>query len=200
MSASWPMAGEDLRKRSGESAEFPTGVEEVVTLLGKSRRSISNAMGGEFHQRNVLDLWLSNVVCKTTVPRVFELTNRVSRGEVCAHRFAHEGSTTRSARRDKREEAEIDALPMSEVKSPLIVEVSFPCAFLQPIASECFRWFPYCPLPHGTSCHATQSPLCQGIGGLRAKAQRHGHRPVVKANNMPGNLHPAPWLPLAHRA
>jgi hypothetical protein len=35
-------------------------------------------MGGEFHQRNVLDLWLSNVVCKTTVPRVFELTNRVT--------------------------------------------------------------------------------------------------------------------------
>jgi hypothetical protein len=36
----------DLATR--ESAEFPTGVKEVLTLLGKSRRPISNAVGARF--------------------------------------------------------------------------------------------------------------------------------------------------------
>ena len=39
------MAGDGLRRGSGESGEFPTDVREVVTLLGKSRGAISNAMG-----------------------------------------------------------------------------------------------------------------------------------------------------------
>jgi hypothetical protein len=38
-------AGGVHQKGSGESAEFPTGVKEVLTLLVKSQRSISNAAG-----------------------------------------------------------------------------------------------------------------------------------------------------------
>jgi hypothetical protein len=36
--ASWPVAGDGLRRGSGESAEFPTGVKEVVTLLVNSKK------------------------------------------------------------------------------------------------------------------------------------------------------------------
>jgi hypothetical protein len=42
------VAGDGLRRSSGESAELPTEVKEVLTLLGKSRQSISNAMGVRF--------------------------------------------------------------------------------------------------------------------------------------------------------
>jgi hypothetical protein len=33
ISAAWPIAGDGLRRDSGESAELPTGVKEVLTLL-----------------------------------------------------------------------------------------------------------------------------------------------------------------------
>jgi hypothetical protein len=41
MSASWPVAGDDLRMGLGESGQFPTGVKEVVTLWVKLRREHS---------------------------------------------------------------------------------------------------------------------------------------------------------------
>jgi hypothetical protein len=37
ITASWPVAGDGLRVDSGESAQFPTGVKAVGTLLGQSR-------------------------------------------------------------------------------------------------------------------------------------------------------------------
>jgi hypothetical protein len=38
ISASWPVAGDGLRMSSGESAEFPTSVKEVMTLLVQSKK------------------------------------------------------------------------------------------------------------------------------------------------------------------
>jgi hypothetical protein len=48
ISASSPIGGDVLRVGSGEAAEFPTDVKEVLTLLVNSWRSISNALEVSF--------------------------------------------------------------------------------------------------------------------------------------------------------
>jgi hypothetical protein len=65
-----------------ESAEFPTGVKEVMTLLVKLRRSIVNAMGVGSPEEWPWSLWLSNLVWKTACLRILELTNRGNHGHV----------------------------------------------------------------------------------------------------------------------
>jgi hypothetical protein len=45
--------------------------------LGKSQRPIFNALGVRVTRGTRWSLWLSNVVCKTAFPLVFDLTNRV---------------------------------------------------------------------------------------------------------------------------
>jgi hypothetical protein len=50
--------GDGLRIDSGESAEFPTSVKEVMTLLVNVRQSISNVMGVRF-ARGIGSVWLA---------------------------------------------------------------------------------------------------------------------------------------------
>ncbi len=61
---------------------IPTEVKDVVTLLVKSRCPIFNALGVRVMRGTPWSLWLSDVVCKTAFPRVFDLTNRVCGDEV----------------------------------------------------------------------------------------------------------------------
>jgi hypothetical protein len=77
------VAGNGLWMGSGVSAEFPTDVKEVLTLLGKSPRSISNLMRASNTRGITWSFWRSNLVWKTACPRIFELTNRVGLGHVC---------------------------------------------------------------------------------------------------------------------
>jgi hypothetical protein len=75
------VAGDGLRRGPGESAEFPTSVKEVVTLSGKSRRSILNTMGERF-TRGMCSISLA--FKRHRQDGFFELTNRVGHGHVCA--------------------------------------------------------------------------------------------------------------------
>jgi hypothetical protein len=68
---------------SVRSAKFPTGVNKIMTLLGKSRRAISNAVGVSVTKGIFRSPRPPNVVSKTSFPRVLDLTNRVWVGEVC---------------------------------------------------------------------------------------------------------------------
>jgi hypothetical protein len=49
--ALWPVAGDGLRRGSGQSVEFHTSVSDVVTLLGKSWQSVSSVVGARFIRR-----------------------------------------------------------------------------------------------------------------------------------------------------
>lgn len=61
----------------------PSTLEHVLTLLGKSRRAIFNAMGVSVTKGRFRSPRPPNVVSKTTFPRVLDLTNRVGRDEGC---------------------------------------------------------------------------------------------------------------------
>jgi hypothetical protein len=65
------------------SVSLRTDVNDVVTLLVKSRRPIFNALGVPVTRGTWWSLRLSNVVCKTAFPCVFDLTNRVCCDALC---------------------------------------------------------------------------------------------------------------------
>jgi hypothetical protein len=70
-----------------QSSSLRTGVKEIVTLLGKSPRSISNVMRASNTRGITWSFWRSNLVWKTACPRIFELTNRVNHDAVCTSAF-----------------------------------------------------------------------------------------------------------------
>ena len=66
-----------------ESPQFPTGVMNVMTLLVKSRRPISDTTGVRFTRGMSSVSLASKRRLQPAFPRVFDLTNRVRYGHVC---------------------------------------------------------------------------------------------------------------------
>jgi hypothetical protein len=77
------VAGDGLRRGSGESASLPTEVKEVLTLLVNAWRPIANAVGGSPRGEMPSASLALNAVYKADFPSLFELTNRVGPGHVC---------------------------------------------------------------------------------------------------------------------
>jgi hypothetical protein len=67
------MAGEDLRKGSGESAEFPIGAKEVVAMFAGTDPRVTDGFlrsaihGGGMECPRIVYMDVSGVICKMRV-------------------------------------------------------------------------------------------------------------------------------------